>query len=149
VEFKKRLILLALYFILTIAVVWAFRHSPCGPIIFNLFVSWGWFLMSGFETGMGFFLAGYLINLFFFLFLSTKLSKRHKWKHPYLIMSIYGTGSILGILDKNSDLSNSLLDNMLGLLIGLPVVILYLKIDWRLAGSNRDDTGTNYLNLTK
>ena len=129
----SRLGLLVIYFVLTNALVWAFRHSPCGPIIFGLFTSWAWFLISGFESGLGFIMVIYFLYLLSLLPLNILLNRRIEWKHPYSTLAIYGIGSILGLLDKNSDPSQSLIYNALGLLIGIPVVILYIEMDWRLA----------------
>lgn len=135
----KRLGFLVIYFVLTSALVWAFRHSPCGPIIFGLFTSWAWFLMSGFESGLGFIMGIYFLYLLALLPLNSILNRRNEWKHPYSILAIYGIGSILGSLDKNSELSQSFIYNMLGLFIGIPVVILYLEMDWRLAGNKHNN----------
>ena len=129
----KRLGFLVIYFVLTSALVWAFRHSPCGPIIFGLFTSWAWFLMSGFESGLGFIIGVYFLYLLSLLPLNSLLNRSTEWKHPYSTLAIYGIGSILGFLDKNSELSQSFIYNMLGLLIGIPLVILYIETDWRLA----------------
>jgi hypothetical protein len=135
----KRLGFLVIYFVLTSALVWAFRHSPCGPIIFGLFTSWVLFLMSGFEAGLGFLMGIYFLYLLALLPLNSILNRRNEWKHPYSTLAIYGIGSILGFLDKNSELSQSFIYNMLGLIIGIPVVILYLEMDWRLAGNKHNN----------
>lgn len=133
----KRLALLVTYFILTSAIVWIFLDSPCGPIILGLFASWAWVLISGLENGPVFIMAVYLLYLLSLFFLNTLLSKWYDRKHPFIALGIYGIGSALAVLDKNIALNHSFIFNMLGLFIGIPVVILYLEMDWRLVGRLR------------
>jgi hypothetical protein len=133
----KRMLLLMTYIAISSAIAWFFAigggvYAPLG-----IFMSWGFVLVSGLESGPAFLLLVYLIYVFMLFLLNTLLSKIYDRRFPLLPLAIHIIGGCLAVLDKNILYSYSILMNIFGFAVSVPVTILYWALDWRLASAHR------------
>jgi len=102
----------------------------------KVFMSWSWFPFCKSDSGPIGGLMVYLIYLIILLIYNALLAERHDWKYPFPILVIYFIGICLALLDKNFPYGTSLVKNIIGILLSVPLVLAYLTMDWRLAGGS-------------